>query len=182
MTTQVTSAAPSRRAFLTGAAAAVLAASATPSHALPFLRRSEAADPEKARSLAMLHQRTGELFHEVYFDGSAYLQEPLDRFAVFARDMRSGRVGEMDPHLLDLAHDLQQLAGPEHPLILTHGFRSAQRGGAARSRHLTGEALDIAHPTLRPSQLHQLAARLERGGLGRYRSFVHIDTGPTRRW
>ncbi len=172
----------SRRAFLTGASAALVALSATPGHALPFLRRATPAPSEKARSLFMLHQRTGEIFNEVYFDGSTFLGEPLDRFAVFARDMRTGDVGEMDPHLLDLAHVLQQRAGAEHPLILTHGFRAAPRGGASRSHHLSGEALDIAHPTLRPAELHRLAASIGRGGLGRYRTFIHIDTGPTRRW
>ena len=182
MPSQDMSAARSRRAFLTGAAAALITVQASPGHALPFFRRRQAADTAAERSLFMLHQRTGEIYHEVYFNGEAYLKEPLDRFAVFARDMRSGTVGEMDPHLLDLAHDLQQLSGPDTPLILTHGFRAARRGGPAGSHHLTGEAMDITHPELGPSQLYQLADRLERGGLGRYRSFIHIDTGPTRRW
>lgn len=174
-----------RRRFLIGASATCVALSAAPAQALPFLRRASEPDVSAQRSLFMVHQRTSEVFEEVYFDGETYLQDPLARFAAFARDMRTGEAGAMDPELLDLAHDLQQLIGPQEPLILTHGFRSTARGvrrGAANSRHHHGQALDIAHPRLRPGELHRHAAALGRGGLGRYRSFVHIDTGPTRHW
>lgn len=174
-----------RRAFLFGASAAVTGLAASPGFALPFLRRREEPPAAEMRSLFMVNQQTDEIFHEVYFNGEAYLQESLDRFALFSRDLRNGEVGEMDPHLLDLASEVQRLVSPEEPLILTHGFRSSSRnvrGGAANSRHLHGQALDIAHPRLNARELHQHAAALGRGGLGRYARFVHIDTGPTRRW
>lgn len=174
-----------RRAFLFGASAALTGLAASPSAALPFFRRNEAPEPAETRSLFMVNQRTEEVFHEVYFNGEAYLQEALDRFSLFSRDLRNGEVGEMDPNLLDLASDVQELISVEEPLILTHGFRSSSRnvrGGAANSRHLHGQALDIAHPSLRPRELHQHAAALGRGGLGRYATFIHIDTGPTRQW
>ena len=173
-----------RRDFLLGAAATCGTLAAAPAHALPFLRRLQE-PPEDPRGLLMVHQRTGEIFNEVYFDGRAYLQEPLERFAHFARDLRTGETGEMDPALLDLAAALQVLASPEEPLILTHGFRSSSRnvrGGAANSHHLHGQALDITHQRLGARALHGHAASLNRGGLGRYARFIHIDTGPTRRW
>lgn len=174
-----------RRRFLTGAAATLTALGAAPAQALPFLRRTAEPETRAQRSLFMVHQRTGEVFEEVYFNGETYLQEPLDLFAAFARDMRTGEMGAMDPHLMDMAHELQHLIGAQEPLILTHGFRSSARGvrrGAANSRHHHGQALDLAHPRLRAGELHRHAAALGRGGLGRYRTFVHIDTGPTRRW
>lgn len=174
-----------RRRFLTGTAATLTALSAAPAQALPFLRRNAEPDVSAQRSLFMVHQRTHEVFEEVYFDGENYLQESLARFAAFTRDMRTGETGEMDPHLLDMAHDLQHLIGAQEPLILTHGFRSTARGvrrGAANSRHHHGQALDLAHPRLRASDMHRYAAALGRGGLGRYRTFVHIDTGPARHW
>lgn len=172
-----------RRAFLFGASAALGGLSAAPAAA--FLRRQ--ADPEAAepRSLLMINQRTDELFNEVYFDGVGYLAESLDRFAHFARDLRTGERGTMDPSLLDLAADIQALAGADAPLVLTHGFRSSSRnvrGGAANSHHLHGQALDITHRGLGTRRLHQIAAQIGRGGLGRYSSFIHIDTGETRRW
>lgn len=174
-----------RREFLFGAPAALGSLAAAPAQALSIFRKSpDLADGEN-RNLYMLNQRTGEIFNEIYFDGEDYLPEALDRFAHFARDLRANQVGEMDPRLLDLAADIQELAGIDEPLILTHGFRSPStrfRRGAANSMHLHGKALDMAHPRLRASDLHRHAAALDRGGLGRYPSFIHIDTGPTRRW
>lgn len=176
----------SRRKFLISASAAIASITSTPASALPFLRApKENAPAAEPRVLLMVNQRTGEIFHEEYFNGQVYAQDALESFAQFARDLRTGEVGHMDPLLLDLATDLQSLAGEDEPLILTHGFRSsagAARRGAANSHHLHGRALDIAHPRLGPRELHQHAAQLQRGGLARYRSFIHIDTGPTRRW
>ena len=176
-------AALSRRTFLFGASAALGGLSAAPASAL--LRRADTPEAAEPRSLLMIHQRTQELFSEVYFDGRGYLTNALERFAHFARDLRTGEFGEMDPHLLDLAADIQQLAGAAEPLVLTHGFRSSSRrvrGGAVNSHHLHGEALDITHQRLGARALHQHAATVGRGGLGRYPTFIHIDTGETRRW
>lgn len=185
MQTQARPTAFSRRSFLFGATAALGGVSAAPAFALPFLRRATQPDAAEARSLLMVNQRTDEVFNHVYFDGHAYIAESLARFAVFARDLRTGELGEMDPHLLDLAFEIQQRAGAEEPLILTHGFRSSSRnvrGGAANSHHLHGQALDITHHRLGPRGLHEIAASIGRGGLSRYSSFIHIDTGETRTW
>lgn len=174
-----------RRAFLFGATAAATCLTASPGLALPFLRRSSPEPAGAPRSLMMIHQQTEEVFNEVYFDGNIYDLDALKRFAHFARDLRTNEVGEMNPHLLDLASEIQQHAGADAPLILTHGFRSSSRnvrGGAANSHHLHGQALDIAHHSLSIGALHQHAAKIGRGGLGRYSTFIHIDIGETRRW
>jgi uncharacterized protein YcbK (DUF882 family) len=189
---------PSRRGFLLAASSALVGIGclgATPARAVAVMREMPdapaempaAAPPAEERALKMVSQRTGEIFDEVYHDGTDYLADALERFSHFARDLREQRAGEMDPELLDLAADLQALVGDEHPLILTHGFRTAAsnrriRNAAKNSFHLEGRALDIAHPGINARALHDHALTLERGGLGRYRTFVHIDTGPTRRW
>ncbi|MDD7970741.1 YcbK family protein [Roseinatronobacter alkalisoli] len=175
----------SRRSFLFGASAALSGLSAAPASAFPFLRKAQQTDAAETRSLLMINQQTEEVFHEVYFDGRVYIADSLARFALFARDLRTGELGEMDPHLLDLAFEVQQRAGADEPLILTHGFRSSSRsvrGGAANSHHLYGQALDITHHRLGPRGLHEIAASIGRGGLSRYSSFIHIDTGATRTW
>lgn len=171
-----------RRAFLFGASATLTGMTASAAHALPFLRRATAPDPQESRRLFMVHQRTKEVYDEIYFNGQIYDLEALERFAHFARDLRTDEIGEMDPHLLDMASQIQALAGDDEPLILTHGFRSNARGGAPNSHHLHGQALDIAHARLGIRELHRHAASLGRGGLGRYARFIHIDTGETRRW
>jgi uncharacterized protein YcbK (DUF882 family) len=179
---------PTRRGFLLAASAGLIGAAclnATPASAIPFLRRDD--PPGGERRLLMVNQRTGEVFNAVYRNDEGYLVPALEQFALFARDLRAGVAGDMDPGLLDLVADLQALAGAEEPLILTHGFRTADtnrrvRNGARNSLHMEGRALDIAHPRLSASALHQHARALDRGGLGRYRRFIHVDTGPTRRW
>ncbi len=174
-----------RRTFLFGATAAASCLTASPGLALPFLRRAQPEPTGAPRSLMMIHQQTEEVFNEVYFDGTIYDLDALGRFAHFARDLRTNEVGEMNPHLLDLASDIQHLAGADAPLILTHGFRSSSRnirGGASNSHHLHGQALDIAHHSLSVGALHQHAVKIGRGGLGRYSTFIHIDIGETRRW
>lgn len=175
----------SRRNFLFGASATLGSLSAAPAAALPFLRRAQQPDPADTRSLLMVNQQTDEVFNEVFFNGEMYELDALKKFSHFARDLRTGDTGHMDPHLLDLAYVIQQRAGAEEPLILTHGFRSPKRnvrGGASNSHHFRGEALDITHPKLGARGLHQIAASVGRGGLARYSSFIHIDTGETRTW
>ena len=178
---------PTRRGFLLAASAGLLGVAglgATPASAIPFVRREP---PAGERGLLMVSQRTGEVFNEVYRNDEGYLAPALEQFAQFSRDLRADVAGEMDPHLLDLVADLQALVGPEEPLILTHGFRTLDtnrrlRNSARNSLHMEGRALDITHPRLSASALHQHALTLDRGGLGRYRRFIHVDTGPTRRW
>lgn len=175
-----------RRGFLVSASAGLLGMSvlgALPAGAVALDREPAT----KERRLLMVNQRTSEVFDEVYHDGEEYLTPALTQFAHFARDLRAGAAGEMDPSLLDLASDLQTLIDPDEPLILTHGFRTAAtnrriRNSAPNSLHMQGRALDIAHSRLNAGALHQQARKLNRGGLGRYARFVHIDTGPTRRW
>lgn len=175
----------SRRNFIFGASAALSSLSAAPASAFPFLRRVQQPEAAETRDLLMINQQTDEVFQEVYFDGHAYIADSLARFAHFARDLRTNEFGEMDPHLLDLAFEIQRRAGADEPLILTHGFRSSSRnvrGGAANSHHLHGQALDITHHRLGSRGLHKVAASIGRGGLSRYSSFIHIDTGETRTW
>lgn len=175
-----------RRGFLLSASAGllVIGLGATPARAIA---RPPSTAPADGRRLVMINQRTQEVFDQVYHNGEAYLAPALEQFAHFARDLRADHAGEMDPRLLDLAADVQALAGPDEPLILTHGFRTVAtnrrlRNSAKNSLHLVGRALDITHPRLGPRALHAHARSLDRGGLGLYRSFIHIDTGPTRRW
>ncbi len=58
-------------------------------------------------------------------------------------------------------------------------------GGVARnSQHLLGKAIDVRLTDLGTAELRDVALSLERGGVGYYSEsdFVHVDTGPVRRW
>jgi uncharacterized protein YcbK (DUF882 family) len=53
---------------------------------------------------------------------------------------------------------------------------------AKNSFHKLGKALDFRLPDLDLSQTRASAERYAYGGLGVYKNFIHIDTGPQRRW
>lgn len=54
-------------------------------------------------------------------------------------------------------------------------------GGATRSRHLQGDAVDFSHPNM--AQIHRDLVNSWDGGVAiKPGSFVHIDTGSKRRW
>jgi uncharacterized protein YcbK (DUF882 family) len=138
------------------------------------------------REVHMLHQRSGEVFSQVYFDGKQLINEAMAKFAVFARDLHAEEARVMDAQLLDVVWAMQQALDPGEPLVVTNGYRSprtnAQTAGAVRnSFHIHGQALDLKHKA-GIAALHAAADAAGAGGLGRYRSFVHIDTGPPRRW
>ena len=88
-----------------------------------------------------------------------------------------------------VANEVRQRFG--FPMLIVSGFRSRKYnqfvGGAPRSYHLRGRALDFipVHPG-RLSHLKEVAsayqAEGEIGGLGFYKTFVHIDNGPRRNW
>lgn len=73
------------------------------------------------------------------------------------------------------------------PMRVNSGHRCPERnaavGGAPRSQHLVGRAADIVVDGMSPASVYAFLDPWHRGGLGLYRSFVHIDTrsdGPAR--
>lgn len=76
----------------------------------------------------------------------------------------------------------------ERPITVISGYRSpthnAKVGGAKNSKHLTGEAADIRVEGVSPEEVYDWASRyFSSGGIGCYKSWVHVDCRPTRaRW
>lgn len=75
------------------------------------------------------------------------------------------------------------------PVKITSAYRTPGRnkavGGQAYSQHLYGRAADIKVSGVSPSKVAAYAETLlkNRGGIGIYRTFTHIDTRPTKaRW
>lgn len=77
-------------------------------------------------------------------------------------------------------------------LTILSGYRTptwnAKVGGATKSMHKEAKAADLTTRGLTPKQLHATIEKLikeekmQNGGLGLYKSFVHYDIGPVRRW
>ena len=75
------------------------------------------------------------------------------------------------------------------PVKINSAYRTPGRnkavGGTAYSQHLYGRAADIQINGVSPEKIAAYAETLlkNRGGIGIYGSFVHIDTRPTKsRW
>lgn len=90
----------------------------------------------------------------------------------------------MDLEFLDLLDKLREKWGK--PMVITSGvrcvFHNKNIGGAKRSQHLVGKAVDIRATMNEARVIHALAESLGFGGVEIGRGLVHVDTGPKRHW
>lgn len=75
------------------------------------------------------------------------------------------------------------------PVIVNSACRcpkhNASQGGAVKSQHVLGNAADIRVKGFTPSQVADFVDKAwpDTGGLGRYRTFTHVDVRPPKaRW
>lgn len=146
--------------------------------------------PELALSLYNTH--TGEsLKNHVFCIEGQLVEEQLDSINRLFRDHRTNQIHAIDPELLKLLVSMKALLETTEPIHLVSGYRSPQTnrllaaksgGVATKSQHLCGKAADIMIPHRSLKQLQQAAKTLKKGGVGRYSSFVHVDTGRVRTW
>jgi len=122
-----------------------------------------------------------------------YDQGALNDLNYFLRCPHSNQICEMDIQLLEDMNQIGELVGRGKEIRIYSAYRSPSyndllirlgRGAAPKSLHTTGQAVDIAIPGVRLSQVRRAAFNLKRGGVGNYRrqGFIHIDTGPIRYW
>jgi len=112
----------------------------------------------------------------------------------FCRDWRRNEVIDYDMQVLQIFLNVCSEVtneGEELLVYVTSAYRSKQTneylrkknaGVAPNSYHIQGKALDFSFPQkdklITENALHKHAS----GGLGVYRNFYHIDSGPKRRW
>ncbi|HKV55038.1 MAG TPA: YcbK family protein [Candidatus Binataceae bacterium] len=157
-----------------------------------FLLRPRA-QSMRPRALSVYNIHTGENLKTVYFENGAYVPEALREVNYFFRDFRANEVKPIDPHLLDLLHQIHAALDTGEPFTLISGYRSAatnamlashSEGVARHSMHIEGRASDINVPGRQLSLVQRAALMLRGGGVGYYprSDFVHVDTGRVRRW
>lgn len=97
-----------------------------------------------------------------------------------------GSTCTINPNLIDMLEWLRKFY--HRPITILSGYRSpaynARVGGAKHSQHLLGNAADIVVKGVEPRSVAYLAAhQFPHGGIGEYRTFVHLDCRPGRaRW
>lgn len=175
-----------RRRFLTHTTCGVLCSAFVPQIAL-------AASPDKEKVIRMNNLHTGETLTSCYFDGRQYVASELDKINHLCRDFRRNEVHPIDRQLLTQLQAIQDLLGVDKEVQIISGYRSpatndmlrSKSGGVAKkSFHMQGKAIDFRLPGVRISQVRKAALSLNAGGVGYYPEshFIHIDSGPVRRW
>ena len=135
---------------------------------------------------------TGEHFDGVYFVDGEYVPGALAEISRLLRDFRTGDVCEYDARLMDTLHALNLACG-EGSYEVVSAYRSEQtnrmlrrqsRRVAKDSLHMSGRAIDVRLAGRDTRRLRDAALALQQGGVGYYArsNFVHLDTGPVRRW
>lgn len=147
-----------------------------------------------AHHLRLYNTHTCERVDLVYRIGDATVPEALEQLQCFLCDHRNGDQHPFDPALFDILRDLAHLVGRDDAEFqVISAYRSPQtnatlcatRPGVARySLHMQARAIDVRLPGTPTDQLRDAAIALHRGGVGYYRDldFIHVDTGPVRRW
>ncbi|MBK3737465.1 uncharacterized protein YcbK (DUF882 family) [Azospirillum brasilense] len=152
-------------------------------------RSAAAWEPAPERTLRIYNCLTGESFDGVYWAEGRPIAEAMARIDWVLRDHRSDDCHRIDLALLNRMSEMQEKLDSQHPFEVLSAFRSKEtnrrvKGAASGSLHLQGRAVDLRLQGRRAVDLYRCALSFGDGGAGCYakRNFVHVDTGPTRRW
>lgn len=148
--------------------------------------------------LAIRNVHNNESVDALFARNGRFLPEGLAELNHGLRDWRTGEAKPMDRRLLGLLVSLREKLdlSSKHPIGLISGYRSPRTnaklraaggehtGVASQSQHMLGKATDIMIPGVSLDRLHGAALALGGGGVGYYPrdGFVHVDSGPVRRW
>jgi uncharacterized protein YcbK (DUF882 family) len=145
------------------------------------------------RTIKFFHTHTGDSLQVVYFRQGEYDSEALAQLKVFLADWRNGKEHDIDPQLMDVLWQLQQVTGSSDTWEVISAYRSPETNEMLRSRssgvakssqHLLGTAIDVRLRKMELKVLRDKARALKLGGVGYYAKsdFVHVDTGRVRYW
>jgi uncharacterized protein YcbK (DUF882 family) len=160
----------------------------------PQLSWAKLASVPPVAPLSLFNTHTGERLSVAHRTATgAYDPTALSEFDHLLRCHYSNEIHPIDPRTLDYLALLDQQLGGGHDIHIISAYRSPRynallqskgRGVATHSLHLQGRALDVRIPGVQLDRLKETALLLGRGGVGYYPrpDFVHIDSGPVRRW
>ena len=144
--------------------------------------------------LALRSVHTGEEMNLVVPKSLNVSNSAIAKFSHICRDWRYNQAQNMDPGLVQILAKICDESKDDTRSIsveILSGFRTHRTNEMLRRRsimvaknsfHKLGKALDFRLPDLDLSQTSASADRYAYGGLGVYKNFIHIDTGPQRRW
>ena len=160
----------------------------------PRLSWGKVAAEQAAAPLSLFNTHTGERLSVAYRTAAGtYDPTALSELDRLLRCHYTNEIHPIDPCTLDYLALLDQQLGGGHDIHIISAYRSPTynallqsqgHGVATHSLHLQGRALDVRFPGVELDRLKETALHLARGGVGYYPrpDFVHIDSGPVRRW
>ena len=145
------------------------------------------------RALKFYHTHTGKVLDVVYYRQGEYDPDALSRIRIFLADWRNGKQRDLDPELMDILWQIQEITGSTNTWEVISAYRSPETnemlrnnssGVAKTSQHLVGHAIDVRLNGVDLKLLHDTARNLKLGGVGYYpgSNFIHVDTGRVRYW
>ena len=145
------------------------------------------------RSIKLHNTHTGESFKQTYWEKGKYIEESMKSISTLLRDHRTNDIIDFDPKLIDYLYLINQKLDNKNPINIVSGYRSPEtnrklrrqgRGVAKNSFHMYGRAVDFYIPEHAFKIVKKAAFSVSKGGVGDYpySGFIHIDTGPLRRW
>jgi len=143
------------------------------------------------RRLALYNENTGETVRATFWAGGDYVLEELESIQWVLRDHHVDEMRAIDLKLLEVMFALQTKLEADQPIHILSAYRTERTnaklrniydGVALNSFHIKGQAVDLRLPGRRKRELYRAARALKAGGVGSYRGYVHIDTGPVRAW
>ena len=160
---------------------------------LPVIPQSDAIPQPGSRRLKLVNLHTGESADVVFWQNGRYVPAGLKKLNHLLIDHRSGKTTNVDPKLFMLIHRLYTDLKATSTIQIISGYRASESNAAMRkqgrhvarkSQHILGKAMDMRIPGIPLTKLRDKALSYGEGGVGFYPgdNFVHIDTGPPRRW
>lgn len=149
---------------------------------------------DRSIDLNLLNTNTGENLSLSLVNGVSLSDVEKRKFDHFCRDWRQSKQVAMDKELLNTLGNICQNLSTGHGSLdveILSGFRTEETNEMLRKKspyvaknsfHKRGKALDFRIPGISTSVVKKIADSVVRGGLGTYKNFIHVDTGPYRRW
>jgi uncharacterized protein YcbK (DUF882 family) len=140
------------------------------------------------RRLRLQHAATGAKFSGPYHTGLAPDPGAMAELSIVLADTRTGEVRAFDPLAIEVLWEVARRTGLSNEITILSGYRTPETNvavhGAGDSQHLRAGAVDVLLAPERLAAFGEAALGLGRGGVGIYaqRGFVHLDSGPVRRW
>jgi uncharacterized protein YcbK (DUF882 family) len=143
------------------------------------------------RVLKLYNIHTGEILYTRYWLDGKYIQEEVNRINYFLRCHYTNIVRPISIQVIDLLCEIKNRFAFGREVTIISGYRSPEynqhlqnlgRHVAGDSLHLGGLAIDFAIPGISTEKVAKAAVQLQAGGVGIYRTFVHIDVGRVRHW